>query len=46
MNYVFVQKLKGAMSIDVKKNRYDGEVGSVAMEFNPTIRCFSQKIGK
>ena len=36
------KKLKEKMSLDVKKNRYDGTVGSIPLGFNPVIRCFSQ----
>ena len=30
----------GLMSLDVKKNRYDGVLGKVPLDFNPTSLCF------
>ncbi len=30
----------GLMSLDVKKNRYDGMLGKVPLDFNPTSLCF------
>ncbi len=33
----------GHMSLDVKKNRYDGQLGRIHLDFNPTSLCFIEK---
>jgi len=40
-NVMVIQKLEGgAKMLEVKKNRYDGNLGKMALSFRPDVKCF------
>jgi hypothetical protein len=35
-----LQRIEGGSFVDIRKNRYDGQLGKVAVDFNQMTRCF------
>ncbi|GLD98782.1 hypothetical protein PINS_up007500 [Pythium insidiosum] len=42
-NVLILQRTRGASRLDVRKNRFDGTLGSVALEFDADAACYRER---
>ncbi|KDO18497.1 hypothetical protein SPRG_16173 [Saprolegnia parasitica CBS 223.65] len=42
-NVLILQRIKGEMKLDIRKNRFDGTLGSIPLAFDPRSNCLRER---